>query len=204
MPIWALRLSTNKKSLSNNCSSCLGVGKTCLLYISPSGSRRRQSTSSFFFLIIKNKTLLFFLTPVGGWKQADCNLESVVMTREEVRTSLCDVIGIPSPPPWPGWREHSRLGFEAFVRERKSLPHPHFLCRSTTGFIFRLQVIDECLICENHAHESNIIILIKGCTAIKTATTISSHHCRHCKLKYLYNSQIRRTCERHTVVLCSS
>lgn len=125
------------------------------------------------------------------------------MTREEVRTSRCDVIGIPSPPPCPGWREHSRLGFKAFVRERKSLPHHHFPCQSTTGFIFRLQVIDECLIYGNHAHESNIIILIKGCTAIKTATMISSHHCRHCKLTYVYSSQIRRACGRHTVLFSS-
>lgn len=31
MPIWAPTLSTNKKSLSNNAYSCLGVEKTTVL-----------------------------------------------------------------------------------------------------------------------------------------------------------------------------
>lgn len=40
MPIWAPRRSTNKKSLSNNVSSCLGVGKCpCWMHTSASASK---------------------------------------------------------------------------------------------------------------------------------------------------------------------
>lgn len=77
----------------------------------------------------------------------------------------------------PGWREHSHVGFKALVRERKSLPDWHLFLILTSWFGAqrdRRRLMSASSV--GITHKSNIIILIKGCAAIKTATMSSSHH----------------------------